>query len=173
MNMKTLLAVAIFLSFVTPSFGQEVSVTSYAFGKKYSCNVPDEKLAKSPSWDMQSDNPPFPLGKAIRLANVVKGKLVKDSEEYKWHFMSVTLGRLSWMREDDPKMKGKCWWSILYEAPLRYGASTGQPDSLIVVVLMDGTVIDPKVSDYKSSEDYQGGHWEREKSGKRRYIGGG
>jgi hypothetical protein len=121
---------------------------SYAFDKRYASRIPTEKLVKSPSWNRQSDSPPFPPGRAIRLANGLKDKLVRDSKRYKWHLMSVTLDRLHpFVWDDEKKMGDKWWWSIRYEAHVREGGETGEPDHLVIIVLMDGTVIVPKVTD--------------------------
>jgi hypothetical protein len=150
--MKTLLAIAVFLLLVPPGFGQNVVVPSYAFGKRYSSEIPNETLEKSPSWNMQSDSPPLAPGKAIRLANVLRAKLVKDSARFKWRCVSATLDfSLAWLCADDAVMRDKCWWQIRYEAHGPEGGEIGeiyQNHHLIIIVLMNGTVIEPKVSDF-------------------------
>ena len=96
-----------------------------------------------------SDSPPLAPGKAIRLANVLREKLVKDSTGYKWHLMSATVSGLDLHWNVDTDLREKCWWCVKYEAHVREGGETGGVDSLIIIVLMDGTVIVPKVSDDK------------------------
>jgi hypothetical protein len=138
--MKKMRFLPVLLLFVSPSFGQ--SYSSYAFGKKYDFQITPEMLAKS-SWDGKTDSPPLPVGKAIRLANALKNKLVKDSKDFKWHLISATLNN-NWLSGSDAGTKW--WWSINYEAHVQMGMSTGIPDHLMVTVLMDGTVVEPKIT---------------------------
>lgn len=148
--MSKILTLPVLLLLVASGAGQDVSEYSYAFGKRYASDIPNEKLAKSPSWNMQSDSPPLPVGKAIRLANALKEKLVKDSKDFKWHLMSATLTRLNpWLWENSLELREKCWWSVRYEAHVREGGETGEPNHLIIVVLMDGSVILPTIIDDK------------------------
>lgn len=140
--MKSILSAIPVLLLLCPSaFG--VECTSYAFGKRYRFEITSEMLARSPSWNDEVDHPPVPPGKAIRLANTLKNKLVKDSKNFKWHLMSATLDNDWWSGAAPGR---KWWWTIRYEAHVREGMSTGIPDHLVLVVLMDGTVIEPKVS---------------------------
>ncbi len=147
--MKCIVAFTLLLSVVAPSFGKDGSAytfCSYAFGKRYTSEFAYEQLAKSPSWNMgRADSPPLPVGKAIRLANVQKERLVKDSKRYKWYLEVVSLNHLGWLAENSD-LSEKWWWSVTYEAHQREGGSTGPPEQLIVIVLMDGTVIVPKVT---------------------------
>ncbi len=153
--MKKMLLIPVLLLFVSSSLGQgkrpwhgETSGNvhvSYASEKMYMFEITPETLAKSPSWDRNTDNPPLPARKAIRAANVLKNKLVKDSKDYKWYLVSATLEQ-DWSESSDP---GKWWWSINYEAHVRAGGETGGINRLDIIVLMDGTVVEPKISDYK------------------------
>jgi hypothetical protein len=140
--MKSVLAVVLALLLLCPSvFGGEEYV-SYAFGKRYRIEITDEMLAKSPTWNDEVDNPPVSPGKAIRLANALKSRLVKDSKHYKWRLISATLDN-DWSSGSAPGRKW--WWTIRYEAHVRVGGSSGIPSHLELVVLMDGTVIEPRV----------------------------
>jgi hypothetical protein len=122
---------------------------SYAFGKQYAFKITTEMLAKSPSWPENSDNPPLPARKAIRLATALKDRLVKDSEAFKWHLVSAQLER-NWGLKTDT---GKWWWLINFEAHVRVGGQSGRPINLRVVVLMDGTVIEPTICDEEEEVD--------------------
>jgi hypothetical protein len=148
--MKSFLTISVVLLLTVSAFAQGVVVLSYGFGKKYSCEIPHDKLAKSPPWKQTADSPPLPAGKAIRLANAVKSRLVKDSHDFKWSLASATLEHIHsfgpWPLPDGSDLRDRWWWAIKYEAYPRKGGTSGVPD-LIVVVLMDGTVIEPKVSD--------------------------
>ena len=162
-----MLLIPVLLLFVSSGLGQDKrpwhSVTSghlelsFAFDKMYESEITPEMLAKSPSWDAKTDNPPLPAGKAIRLANALKNKLVKDSKDFKWYLASVTLENSNrWSGSDAGT---KWWWSINYEASQREGGDTAPPklgplnmgfiNHFDIIVLMDGTVVEPKISKYK------------------------
>jgi len=117
----------------------ETILCSYAFSKQYVVTISDEALAKSPEWKDEAENPPFAARKAIKLANEMKDSLVKDSEDFKWELRSASL---------EPAGGGRWYWQIDYVASHRLG-STGIPNHLRLVVLMDGKVIKPAVKDKK------------------------
>ncbi len=139
--MKNTLVIPVLLLLASPSFGD--THYSYAFGKCYIFEITPEMLDKSPSWDEQADNPPLSAGKAIRLATSLKNRLVKDSKDFKWRLISATLDHTWGSGSDAAK---KWWWSVRFEARFR-GDETGRPNHLEVLVLMDGTVIEPKIED--------------------------
>jgi hypothetical protein len=139
--MKNFLAIPILFLFASSGLSQVFY--SYAFGKRYCCEISRESLAKSPSWDTTTDNPPLSPGKAVRLANALKDKFVKDSRDFKWHLISADLENDWWSGEDAGK---KWWWSVKYEAHVRVGGESGIPNHLTLIVLMDGTVIEPKIT---------------------------
>jgi hypothetical protein len=107
---------------------------SYAFSKQYIVSITSETLEKSPTWKEDDENPPLPARKAIRLANKMKDSLVKDSKDYKWKLQSASL---------QPSDAGKWYWLVHYDAEFQGAGSTGVPDHLRLVVLMDGTVVKP------------------------------
>lgn len=113
---------------------------SYAFGKRYRVEVTRDALAKAPQWPADADNPPVSARKAIKLADVLRQKLVKDTKDFKWQRVSASIEFL-----DDGE---KCIWIIRYEAHFRRGGETGQPHHLNLMVLMDGTIVEPIVSDW-------------------------
>ncbi len=152
--MKTILAISVVPVLFMFGLAEERGVHfkySYAFGKKYACRISRDRLLKSPSWVMeQSDNPPFPAGKAIRLANAAKDKLVKDSDDFKWYLMFATLECLYPPNfSEDPDVRDKWWWEVTYEAHSRTGGEGGGVNDLVILVLMDGLVITPEVSEDK------------------------
>jgi len=154
--MNRLLAILAVLFFSVPLFAEEVfqpsgatTICSEANGKTYSSEILHERLAKTPSWKENADYPPLPPGKAIRLANTIKDKLVKDSHGCKWCLATVSLEHLyqfaPWPLPDGSDLTDRWWWAVKYDAYPREGGIGGGIEYLIVVVLMDGTVIDPKV----------------------------
>lgn len=112
-------------------------IYSYAFGTKYEVTISRNALEKSPAWEHSADNPPVSPRKAIDLANAIKDSLVKDTTRHEWRLVSASL-----VPANAP---GKWYWLVRYEAHVRVGGSSGIPDHLQLVVLMDGKAIQPKV----------------------------
>jgi len=117
----------------------EMRLYSYAFSKQYVVTISDDALQKSPAWAEEAENPPVSARKAIKLADGMKDSLVKDSKDFKWTLRSASL---------QPAGAGKWFWLVYYEAEFQ-GVSTGIPNYLRLVVLMDGTVIKPDVKENK------------------------
>lgn len=136
--MRHLIAVAVAMAFLVAPVRAETTLYSYAFSKQYIVSISDEALEKSPPWKEDAENPPLSARKAIKLANEMKDSLVKDSKRYKWVLQFASLY---------PTGEGKWYWLVHYDAEFQ-GGSTGIPNHLQLVVLMDGTVITPLVKDY-------------------------
>ncbi len=113
---------------------------SYAFGKKYKVEISDEALRRTPIWRDDSDNPPVSARKAIKAADEMRLKLVNDTEDFKWRRESAAIIFLG--------NSGRCVWEVNYEARFQ-GNSSGVPNRLRLFVLMDGTIVQPEVSDDK------------------------
>jgi hypothetical protein len=137
--MARLMAVAALLAFLNGTSHAQTTYFSYTSGKQYVVEVSREALEKSPAWKDDDENPPLSARRAIRLANAMKGSLVKDSDDYKWQFETAALTSDS----------GKWYWVIRYEAHFQRGVSSGPRAFLRIVVLMDGTVIKPVIHDFK------------------------
>lgn len=133
------LAVAVAVVFCITPVRADMTLYSYAFSKQYSVSITREALEKSPTWKDDVENPPLSARKAIALANELKDSLVKDSDDFKWTLQSASL---------QPAGDGKWYWLLHYDAIFR-GASTGIPNHLRLVVLMDGTVIKPGIRDHR------------------------
>jgi len=116
--------------------GGTPAVVDYAFGKAYVSRIPGEALVKSPRWSQGVDNPPVSAGKAIKIAQLTKERLLKDSEDFKWKLASLRLEQIG---------DGHWYWIVCYFAEFR-GNSTGIPNQVPIVVLMDGTAVMPRVS---------------------------
>src|SRR5581483_4308812 len=52
---------------------------SWAFGKLYESSFTQKMFRNSPAWNDDTENPPLPAGKALKLATEMKDSLVKDS----------------------------------------------------------------------------------------------
>jgi len=108
----------------------------YAFSKQYIVSISREAMERTPSWKADAENPPVSARTAMKLANGMKDTLVKDSEDFKWTLKATSL---------QPAGNGKWYWLVHYDA--EFPGSTGIPNHLRLVVLMDGTAIQPVVKD--------------------------
>jgi hypothetical protein len=133
--LKTLF-VAVSVIWLAANFAHaDYHLTSDAFGKRYVVTISQPALDESPEWDAEADNPPLGARKALKLATDMKNSLVEDSEKFKWRLESLSL---------KPVPSGKWYWLANYEAWPR-GQFEGRTERLRLVVLMDGTAIQPEV----------------------------
>lgn len=109
--------------------------SSYAFSKQYKVEITRENLNASPEWKENEENPPLSARKAIVIATKLKDKLVKDSVEFKWKLQRASL---------TPAVNDKWYWLVHFDAEFQ-GGSSGIPNHLRLVVLMDGTAVEPIV----------------------------
>ena len=119
--------------------GVRVTIYSDPGDKGYIVNVTQAALDKAPVWKVDADTPPIPARTAMKLAAAMKGKLVKIPDGGRWELTSMLLV---------DARAGQWYWQANYEWR-RNGASTGVPPYLRLVVLMDGTVIEPEAIEYK------------------------
>jgi hypothetical protein len=115
----------------------ERALCSFSLDKCYIVTITDRALRKSPAWVVEAENPPLSAQKAIRLANEKRARLVEDTYDWKWEIETVSL---------NPAREGRWYWVVEYKAHFR-GHSTGIPPFLKLAVLMDGTVVEPTVTD--------------------------
>lgn len=126
---------------------------SYVDGKKYNFKVTKELLEKTPSWKENDENPPLSVKKAISAATEQLSKFIKIEN---WDFQKATLEKTNvtgkWlyliefsedqMKANPPKKSG------IYEY-------IGGVKTFRIVVLMDGSTIEPKIEDMKTSKTSQ------------------
>jgi hypothetical protein len=108
---------------------------SYAFSKQYTVEITRENLKATPDWKENEEHPPLSARKAIVIATKLKDKLVKDSDDFTWKLQHASL---------TPADDDKWYWLVHFDAEFQ-GVSTGIPNHLRLVVLMDGTAIEPTV----------------------------
>jgi hypothetical protein len=145
---RALAATVVMVFFVASVHAQ----TYYSYGsyghtpaKQYVVTISVAALEKSPAWRDDAENPPLSARKAIKLANEMKDRVVKDSDDHKWTFKDAAL---------HPAVDGKWYWLVYYEFEQQQPSngviigSSGHPAFLRLVVLMDGTVIKPVVRDF-------------------------
>lgn len=140
MRLISAILVALLPSFAWCNDLSHFSHFSYVPGKAYVITFTREDLAKTPAWHSDAENPPLSARKAITLADALREKLVKDSDE--WHWMRAAAS----IQFDNES--GRCYWLVRYEAESADGVPlAGSPPHLRLVVLMDGTILKPKVHD--------------------------
>jgi hypothetical protein len=118
------------------SVTDEIDIENQVFIKRYSTRIATEQREKSPAWEGEAENPPVSAKEAKRLATKMKDSLVKDNETYWWGLESLTLRPLS----------DKWIWVVTFRAHVRKGISTGPATELDIVVMMDGTAIEPQLA---------------------------
>ena len=133
------LAVVLTFSLIPECSFAQITRCSYAFSKQYCFTITDDALKAAPIWSEDADNPPLPARKAIKLATILKNELVKDTEKFKWKLESCSL---------EPAGNSKWYWFITFFAHYQ-GFSSGVPNHLQLIVLMDGTVIRPTIKNQR------------------------
>jgi len=132
---RTLIPILCLLCFLSPVYATEqepLVIESYANAQKYTFTVSKSQLEKCPDWNDGGDVP-FPVGKARTLGFKELHKLLPDADDY--DFDTISLER--------QKSTGKWYYRIQF-LKLR-GIPPGPVPAFMVVVLFDGTVVDPVV----------------------------
>ncbi|QJX00277.1 hypothetical protein [Frigoriglobus tundricola] len=118
----------------------QVTIRSDAGDKYYSVGITKAALDKAPIWKDDADTPPLSARKAMKLAAAMKDKLVRNPDGGHWELVSMSLVEAR---------AGQWFWQANYEW-LKDGVFTGAGrPHLRLVVLMDGTVIEPEAIEYK------------------------
>jgi len=104
--------------------------------KEFSTIVTREQVSKTPAWNLRDDFPPLSPRKAERAAITKFHQLLKGSDD--WERKRITLESIG----DETH-----WYYVVEFAPIE--PQLGPRTSLEIIVLMDGTVVDPKVEDAK------------------------
>jgi hypothetical protein len=104
--------------------------------KEFKTQVTREQVAKTPAWAASADFPPLSARKAERLAVAKFHKLLPDKSD--WERKRIVIESIG----DDAH-----WYYRVEFAPVE--PQLGRQGSLEIVVLMDGKVIEPEVSDAK------------------------
>lgn len=101
-------------------------------GKDYAAIITKKALSRSPEWRQEDENPPISARKAMKLAAKKKDLFFGD-ESKEWRFESVSLTKL--------------WENWYWVARYQPRAPSKARQELRIVVLMDGTVIQPTLAD--------------------------
>ena len=111
-------------------------VNSYAAGKKFVSTVTGERVLKTPVWRVDADSPPLAPRKAEHLATAKFQQLISDTKD--WKLQGITL---------EDAGDGLHWVYVIQFT--QAGTWSGPAPFLKVIVLMDGTVVEPKIRDNK------------------------
>lgn len=90
------------------------------------------RLAKTPSWKDEQDNPPLSLRKALSAGREYLARIVKDSG--KWEIEQISLRSVG--------APDKWIYIIEVSPPLPPGGLEGKQRISKLIVLMDGTVLE-------------------------------
>jgi hypothetical protein len=115
------------------------------FDKQYRSIVKLEQLEKAPRWNAsKEDFPPLSARKAISIGReMLKDKMdLTDTPTYRWEVHSASLEKY------DPSEYEDIWfWLIRFEKLILVGgSSSGPPQYIEAVVLMNGECVVPEVS---------------------------
>jgi hypothetical protein len=134
--MRAIIAIIIFVFavHVRAELVASCSISSYAERKRFDFEVTREQLLKTPLWRLKKDSPPLSPRKADKAATTKLRKLLKDTKG--WERDRICL----------QDMGDGIHWIYVIEFSQR-GIYGGLPPDLKIIVLMDGTVIEPKITD--------------------------
>lgn len=104
--------------------------------KHFGVRVP--KKPKGPIWPADEDQPPLSATRAIQHAIKKRAELIPDDDDFVWGVATASL--VPWNATD-----GYWYWEINFERCPRDGVDTNSEENLRLVILMDGTVIEPRV----------------------------
>ena len=133
----------ILLAFVTQALASETesyAISSLAHGKELECKITREQLSKTPIWRTQDEFPPLSPRKAEKAATTRFHQLFTDLKHFKC--MDIILEKPFFGDGYDGH-----WIYLVQFVPEEFEIGTN--DRIQIMVLMDGTVIDPKPTDAK------------------------
>ncbi len=113
-------------------------IHSYHNGKRYTLRITGEMQAKCPRWNPEADaNPPVSAAKALAEAKKFIAGVEKPEDEW-WELENLALEPVS----------GRWIWRARYLLR-RDGVSIGVPTMMDCCILMDGTRVEPIITDSK------------------------
>ena len=123
----------LFLSVV--GFGQMTTHTSFFDGKKFTYEFSAETLKSTTSWNPEHGTPPIALVDLIKSARNGLKRFVPNADS-KWVVEGIDLSKVGWEAEK--------WY---YEVKFQQYLDGRSGDSFAVFVRLDGTVVDPVVTE--------------------------
>lgn len=138
-----------------PPKGTRVALPSSYKGKSYCSFVSNAQLDATPTWrsDRDQDPPLSPMKAKVIAQRVLDDLIPAEEERKKWALSSIMVAPVS----NDPAEEPKGYYVITWQGPTRHvrddeASKTIAPrsvyrdthDSFRLVVLMDGTCVQPK-----------------------------
>lgn len=126
----------------TQPFDISAVIPSELPGRSLVTRVTFEAFERCPPWSPAEPNPPVSARKALALAEKEKARILREMPEEKdyhvdWHLQAIKLV---------PLERNRWYWEIEYWG-LPFGGLGGVPFNLNLVVLMDGTLVQPEEVD--------------------------
>jgi hypothetical protein len=123
-----------------PVFGPDYSNWGFQVaGTEFETTIHKDAILKSPPWDRRRSHPPLSPNTALILADQLRMRWIKEGKipehvesDSRWEVRSIQL---------IPADVERWYWLVTFEQRWVNGAA----HEFIVPVLMDGTVIEPKV----------------------------
>jgi hypothetical protein len=94
------------------------------------------RAMKLPEWSPEAGNPPLALDKVVAVALSDAHRQVPDADRF--HLSRISLDRIGW-----PWLNKRWYYMLSFEPYFRGQIST---DTVHVVVLMDGSIVEPQVN---------------------------
>jgi hypothetical protein len=112
-------------------------------GKWYEYQITSSQLNQSPKWEPEKDEyPPFPAGKALAKAKLFI-ETIDPGQGMKWKFAELSLVTPGTADTNTLLWAWRARWELIRVDALTLGP---QPP-MYSYILMDGTVLQPKVTD--------------------------
>jgi len=107
--------------------------------KRYMFTITAKGQARCPKWDTEKDaNPPLPASKALAKAKEYIATIETNSG-LSWAFKDLALVNIDgWV------------WRARYDLVVNHGLMTGAWPTMDCWILMDGTVVQPKITKIKT-----------------------
>ena len=110
----------------------------YHNGKRYTFTITSDTQSRCPKWNPEkSDNPPLSAAKALSKAKKFIAT-IKPDDGSAWEFEDLGLvDAYGWA------------WRARFQLTWQRGSSSGPPRLMHCWILMDGTVVQPKITSEK------------------------
>ncbi len=118
-------------------------------GKRYDFAVSAKQQSTCPRWDAEKKaNPPLWAAKALAKAKEFIAT-IKTKEGFWWELEELDLVKIDcWMEQPDLVKIDGWMWQARYGLA-KQGLMTGPPQEMPCWILMDGTVIQPRITEDK------------------------
>lgn len=100
----------------------------------------DKSIAeRQPAWKWSASNPPLSARRALEIAGTYRKTRLKQWDRFEWTLVSLNLTPMD-------ARNGKWCWVARFELAPKPGLTATHMPELDFYILMDGTVVEPEVS---------------------------